>query len=526
LYARKSYGEAKFNHDFFPDRDFDEYKRLVLRQTLSSGSPMFRDSIAYQLVKDEMNLGGMDAVPVIVFLNGEYWGVYEIRDRLDEDYLEYAFGVDGDNVDFLEGTGNILDGTGEVKEGTDEFYRALEAWLLNPSNDLSIDAKFDEFSQQFDIPNFIDYIIAENFYDNRDWPHNNVKSWRNRDGGKIQFLLFDFDQSLDSVSSDLIDSLVSPENRWSNPPHTIPPAFFFSNLIKNQQFVEMFLGRYEYHINNTFRQERTLSMLEDRMDEYGQLAAEHSERYGLFYSPTWWPEYHGQNFKHFFSKRACNIQSQLLRVFEVSIAAPECVGALTGNGDFPDTLAGEISEAHTFTLTNTEADNVIINTTSTLTDPANFMTVRSTCLQGVSLNNGASCEVEIACTPLAKGKKSAALKIDTDYGEFIKTLSCEGKENLKLGDTDNDGIFDNVDNCTEIPNPNQRDTDGDGFGNACDADLDNNGAVSFADLNLFRGYFGTTNPDADFDGSGSVSFGDLDIFRNLFGQPPGPAGEI
>lgn len=90
-------------------------------------------------------------------------------------------------------------------------------------------------------------------------------------------------------------------------------------------------------------------------------------------------------------------------------------------------------------------------------------------------------------------------------------------------DQDQDGVTNGDDNCTNIPNPDQRDTDQDGYGNVCDADLDNNGFVSFGDLDLFRSRFGTGDPDADFDGSGFVSFGDLEIFRRLFGHAPGPA---
>ncbi len=93
-------------------------------------------------------------------------------------------------------------------------------------------------------------------------------------------------------------------------------------------------------------------------------------------------------------------------------------------------------------------------------------------------------------------------------------------------DTDNDGIDDELDNCIEISNPDQRDSNNDGYGNLCDADLDNNDIVSFADLNLFKSAFGSNNVDADFDGNGSVSFADLNILKSLFGQPPGPAAVI
>jgi hypothetical protein len=90
-----------------------------------------------------------------------------------------------------------------------------------------------------------------------------------------------------------------------------------------------------------------------------------------------------------------------------------------------------------------------------------------------------------------------------------------------LLDTDQDGVQDSQDNCINIANPDQRDTDGDGYGNLCDGDLNNDGNVSVGDLQVFRTRFGTTDSDADFDGNGWVSIGDLNIFRSLFGHPPG-----
>jgi len=93
-------------------------------------------------------------------------------------------------------------------------------------------------------------------------------------------------------------------------------------------------------------------------------------------------------------------------------------------------------------------------------------------------------------------------------------------------DTDGDGVDDAIDNCTLVANADQRDTNGDGFGNICDADLDNSGLVSFADFSQFRAVFGTADPDADFDGNGMVSFTDFTTFRASFGGSPGPAGVI
>jgi hypothetical protein len=92
-------------------------------------------------------------------------------------------------------------------------------------------------------------------------------------------------------------------------------------------------------------------------------------------------------------------------------------------------------------------------------------------------------------------------------------------------DTDLDGIFDSLDNCTLVPNPSQCDTNSDGFGNHCDADLDNNNIVNQIDLGMLRDAYGETGSnDADLDCNGVVNQIDLGRMRDAQGQPPGPSG--
>ncbi|MFK8017785.1 MAG: thrombospondin type 3 repeat-containing protein [Gammaproteobacteria bacterium] len=99
-------------------------------------------------------------------------------------------------------------------------------------------------------------------------------------------------------------------------------------------------------------------------------------------------------------------------------------------------------------------------------------------------------------------------------------------------DIDEDGVPDVIDNCTLIANPDQRDTNGDGFGNVCDPDFDNDNIVNVLDLGLLRAAFfgapGTANwnPDADLNGDDIVNAADLGILRAFFFAPPGPAGAI
>ena len=91
-------------------------------------------------------------------------------------------------------------------------------------------------------------------------------------------------------------------------------------------------------------------------------------------------------------------------------------------------------------------------------------------------------------------------------------------------DSDGDGVDDALDNCTLVPNASQLDTNSDGYGNACDADLNNDGSVGIADLGIFRSAFGQLGAnDADFDGNNSVGLSDLGIFRSAFGGVPGPS---
>ena len=91
-------------------------------------------------------------------------------------------------------------------------------------------------------------------------------------------------------------------------------------------------------------------------------------------------------------------------------------------------------------------------------------------------------------------------------------------------DTDGDGWKDGIDNCTLKTNADQRDTDGDGYGNVCDPDLNNDGIVNDTDLAIMKSRFYTTDPDADLNGDGSVNTADMAILKSLQGKPPGPSG--
>jgi glucose/arabinose dehydrogenase len=98
-----------------------------------------------------------------------------------------------------------------------------------------------------------------------------------------------------------------------------------------------------------------------------------------------------------------------------------------------------------------------------------------------------------------------------------------------VADTDDDGVGDDQDNCTLVSNPGQLDTDGDGYGNLCDGDLNNDGSTNTLDLNLYKQAHRTSvgdanyNADADFNGDGQINTLDLNVYKELHRMPPGPS---
>ncbi|MGK0391437.1 MAG: hypothetical protein ACI94Y_004202 [Maribacter sp.] len=100
LYARDEYGAKHFNYPLLPQKSFDQYENFTLRTTMGAWyhHTIIKDDLANEIVRD-MDLASQDYRPVIVFLNGEYWGIHTIKDRLDEKFIEYTYGIDRESVE-------------------------------------------------------------------------------------------------------------------------------------------------------------------------------------------------------------------------------------------------------------------------------------------------------------------------------------------------------------------------------------------------------------------------------------------
>lgn len=105
---------------------------------------------------------------------------------------------------------------------------------------------------------------------------------------------------------------------------------------------------------------------------------------------------------------------------------------------------------------------------------------------------------------------------------YAGDCNSNGVDDTLEFDGDGDGVINACDNCLLVANANQLDTNNDGYGNVCDADLDNNGAINFIDVSLFSEVFLSNDPDADLNGDGAVNFLDLGVLTPFFLDVPGP----
>lgn len=298
LYARSDYGESWFEYPIFPDKDVSRYKRFLLRNSGNDWSEsLFRDAYLQSLIKENMDLDMQYSRPAIVFINGEYWGIHNIRDRFDDRYLQAHYSVDPDRVSILENQWEYDDGD---EAGVADFSNFMQFVSLNS---LVIESNYELIKQRIDIDNFIDYQITQIFSRNTDWPGNNVRFWRYmndgynpeapyRADGLWRWMVFDLDfgfgLQFDYVNNSqefggnnpyhntLSFALKDDGNSWPNPEWS---TRLFRRLMLNNDFKEKFISRFTDHLNTTFTKNRIETQLDSLISVYTPEINEHILRW-------------------------------------------------------------------------------------------------------------------------------------------------------------------------------------------------------------------------------------------------------
>ena len=248
IFARGRYGFSDIEYPIFPQLDYDKFEAIVLR---SSGNDWMRTNIKDVIATSLMDGSGLETQayrPSIVYLNGEYWGLYNIREKVNEHFLD-------DKINVTKSEINILERNGEIVEGTNQTYNELIDFVTN--NSLANPTNYDVVADQIDIDNFITYQVAQIYLDNTDWPGNNVKLW-NSPETKWRWILYDTDfafgrpwEAPPFYDNDTLSyALEANGPGWPNPPWS---TLLTRRLMENTAFKNKFINRFADEANTRFK---------------------------------------------------------------------------------------------------------------------------------------------------------------------------------------------------------------------------------------------------------------------------------
>ncbi|MCK4750223.1 MAG: CotH kinase family protein, partial [Bacteroidales bacterium] len=269
LYARNRYSGNRMNHAFFNTKEVDEFKTLVLRNSGNDAYvSMFRDGFMQSLLFGQMDLDLQGFQPSTVFINGEYWGIQNVREKINEHHPATNYDIDPDRIDMLERLRYFS--LGEVVSGSGVHYAELTDYMEN--NDLGIQENFEYVETQMDVNQFMNYYVANIYFQNEDWPHNNVKYWRPQvEGGKWRWILYDTDFGW--------GYLVRTNNCLEWATRVDESTLFFRKLLENDGFKNEFIQRMAGHINTTFHPDRVTTIFDSIKGMVDQEMNRHIDRW-------------------------------------------------------------------------------------------------------------------------------------------------------------------------------------------------------------------------------------------------------
>ena len=188
LKANRLYGYTEFKYPFFGKKGIKKYASLVIRNSGNDNTKtLFADLLMHQLA-EKSNVLVQKGMPIVLYMNGNYWGIYNLRERIDLEMIAAYEKAKPAEVTILEGGGGLLkDGH---KSDQEQFLKLIET--LRSKEQVHDLASIENI---IDLNSFIDYIIFETYFGNGDWLHNNAL-WYRADKGRWKWVLNDLDYAL------------------------------------------------------------------------------------------------------------------------------------------------------------------------------------------------------------------------------------------------------------------------------------------------------------------------------------------
>jgi CotH kinase protein/Chitobiase/beta-hexosaminidase C-terminal domain len=259
-----AYGDGTVhNLPIFEDKPHvTSWKKLHLRPGGNGATPYYHQDAWLQRAAQTTHNDYMAYRPVHVLLNGEYWGIYELRERQDQHFVRYNHGVDDDFVDVIRfPSSDYFDQQPyEAQAGTmTEWLQTVDAVMGTPVQSAQF---YERMEQEFDLDNYIDYFAYQTWVANNDWLgpwRNNLRIWRPQTpNGRWRYMLWDLDASAGeqwdpNTYPPCINSI-----RWARDPDPVPWAQnahsdLFNRFLQNRQCAVRFANRYADLLNTTLR---------------------------------------------------------------------------------------------------------------------------------------------------------------------------------------------------------------------------------------------------------------------------------
>ncbi len=260
-------GQNRLDYVFFPQKPYLRNKVLLLRNggndVWENGGSRFLDPALQTIVqRSGINLDLQSYVPVIEYVNGEFRGVLNLREPNNKKFADSNFGYNDDLIDMFE-----------MSADSNVVFMVGDDVVLNRIYQLGEHASepesYEELKQLLDIDEYINYMAVELFLGSTDWPHNNIKGYRDREDGRYRFILFDLDFAFKNTDP----FAAFADDQW----HTFNLIFdtneqryeeiklvtFFLNLLKNDEFRKRFIDTYCLVGGSVFDKDRGTAIVDE-----------------------------------------------------------------------------------------------------------------------------------------------------------------------------------------------------------------------------------------------------------------------
>lgn len=249
-----------------------KYKRFILRNGGNEYAYSKMQDVFIQKMVSDRAFTTQSARPCVLFLNGEYWGLYNLTERYSDNYLEEEFGVDKENVVVIK--------CKELDEGREEDFALYEELAAMAELDMSVPGNYEKFKEMVDIQSFMDYYATGIYIGNDDWPHNNTQLWRTRvnDGTKYgdtkwRYMLYDTEYSMNLWGCD-------SEGTVNRIAIAMSEDELFGALCKNREFCQAFADTLMDICRNNFNVTKATAELDKMAAIYRPLMEQYKARFG------------------------------------------------------------------------------------------------------------------------------------------------------------------------------------------------------------------------------------------------------